>query len=202
MNQGTKWEEQYKNTLERLPWDIGSPAPELQAAFDELALGGKVVLEIGCGTGTNAIWMAQQGCRVVATDISPTAIAAAKGKAKESSVNVDFKVADIVQACPVPLGSVNFAFDRGVFHVMEAEGRSLFVKRVAEALERGGFWLCLAGSKDEERKDGEEGPPQLKASEIADVVEPDFEIHKLSRFYFTLPSGARHLGWIVLMRKR
>ncbi len=196
------WEDAYKNAKEPLPWDIGTPAPELQSAFKELDMAGRPALEIGCGTGTNAIWMAEQGCKVVATDISATAIEAAKEKAKAAGAEVEFAAADILSGGTVGNESVDFVFDRGVFHVMAEGKRGLFADRVASALKLGGYWLCLAGSKDEVRENPENGPPQLSLSEIVAAVENSFEIHRVERSNFTLPNGAMHVAWVVLMRKR
>lgn len=196
------WEDHYKNATDPLPWDIGTPAPELQSAFKELDMAGRPVLEIGCGTGTNAIWMAEQGCKVVATDISATAIEIARGKAKEAAVDVDFSVADICRDRAVANESVDFVFDRGVFHVMAEDKRALFCECVADALKGGGYWLCLAGSKDEVRENPDQGPPQLSAVELITPVEKLFEIHRLERTNFTLPNGAMHVAWEMLMRRR
>lgn len=202
MNTEISWEDAYKNATEPLPWDIGTPAPELQSAFQELDMAGRPALEIGCGTGTNAIWMAEQGCKVVATDLSATAIETAKEKAKTAGVVVEFAAADILSEGAVENESVDFVFDRGVFHVMAEGKRGLFALRVASALKNGGYWLCLAGSKDELRENPDNGPPQLSLAEIIDAVEKSFEIHRVERSNFTLPNGAMHVAWVVLMRKR
>ncbi len=196
------WDDRYKNTAEKPPWDIGSTAPELQEAFEELELAGRPVLEIGCGTGTNAIWMAQQKCKVVATDISPTAIEAAVNKTKEAKVEVEYAISDICQTKAVADGAVDFVFDRGVYHVMIPEKRGIFAERVAQALSTGGYWLCMAGSKDEVREDPDKGPPQLSAVEVLEPMEKFFEIHRLHRAHFVLPNGHKHVAWIVLVRKR
>lgn len=202
MSTEVSWEDHYKNATERLPWDIGTPSPELEEAFRQLSLKGKPVLEIGCGTGTNAIWMAQQNCKVTATDISPTAIEQAKAKTSQAKANVDYVLADICEEPAVKDGSVDFVFDRGVYHVMSAEKRSVFAMRVANSLSSGGFWLCLAGSKDEVRENPEVGPPQLSAVEVLEPMEKFFEIHKVDRAYFELPNGTRHVAWLVLVKKR
>lgn len=202
MSTEISWEDHYKNATDRLPWDIGTPAPELQEAFGVLKLHGKPVLEIGCGTGTNAIWMAQQNCRVVATDISPTAIEQAKAKTAEAKVSVQYLLADICEAPAVKEGAVDFVFDRGVYHVMSPENRQVFAKRVCDSLSAGGYWLCMAGSKDEVRENPDVGPPQLSAVEVIEPMEKFFEIYKLDRANFYLPNGTKHAAWIVLVRKR
>lgn len=202
MFRGTTWDERYKSGPDALPWDDGIPSPELVECFSGLPEAPESVLEIGCGTGTNAIWLAQKGAAVVATDISPTAIDAAKKKCAAAGVKVDLKVSDIVEAAPVPPGSVDFVFDRGVFHVMEPQNREVFIDRVAASLTEGGYWLCLAGSCDEIRGPEEMGPPQLKASELIEPVEGKFEVHRLGRSAFVLPGGKPHLAWTALFKKR
>lgn len=198
------WDDRYvEGTQEALPWDTGEPAPELVEYFGTREKLPARALEIGCGTGTNAIWMAQKGVKVVATDVAPKAIAMATEKATKAGVaDVQFVVEDILQKNAVPPESVDFAFDRGVFHVMEPDSRRVFAQRVAEALADDGYWLCLAGCADEVRENMNEGPPQLKAQEVIDVVEKYFELHKLERSTFSIPNGKKYLCWIVLMRKR
>lgn len=197
------WDERYKAGKDALPWDSGVPAPELEEYFESLSSVPKRVLEIGCGTGTNAIWMAQKGCEVVATDLSPTAIDTALAKQKDAGTKVEFLVSDIIDdKNSVAPGSVNFVFDRGVYHVMPPDMRRVFIDRVADALDENGFWLCLAGNADEFRAEGVQGPPQLKASELVDDAEEKFEIHRIERGSFVLPDNTPHLAWKVLYKKR
>ncbi len=196
------WDDRYKAGKDSLPWDTGMPAPELVEYFERAKKKPTKVLEIGCGTGTNAVYMAEQGCSVVATDYAPTAIDAAIQKSKESKLDVKYQVADILAADPVPAGSVDFVFDRGVYHVMTPEVRHVFIDRVYSALEEGGFWLCLAGNADEFRPEGVEGPPQLTARDFVDYAEEQFEIHSVERATFVLPDNSPHLAWKVIFRKR
>jgi SAM-dependent methyltransferase len=197
------WDERYQQGPDALPWDTGEPAPELVSFIDKLELMPANILEIGCGTGTNAIWLAQQGVSVVATDISPAAIEMAKRKlGNDSGTVVDFQVADIVEANPVGSSSIDFVFDRGVYHVMQPELRQTFIDRVAEALKDGGYWLCLAGSVDEIRGASEVGPPQLKASELIDLAEVKFEIYSLQRVISPGPNAKPIVMWQAVYRKR
>ena len=196
------WDERYKAGKEALPWDSGVQAPELEQYFSTLEKMPDNVLEIGCGTGTNAIWMAQKGCNVIATDLSPSAIDAANEKQKATGTKVEFQVSDIIEKNPVKAGSIDFVFDRGVFHVMPTESRRVFIERVVEALSENGYWLCLAGNADEHRGENEQGPPQLKLSELVVDAEKLLEIHKVDRASFVLPDGSPKLAWIVLYKKR
>lgn len=202
MHNECTWDERYRAGKDALPWDSGVQAPELEQYFSTLDKMPASVLEIGCGTGTNAIWMAQKGCKVIATDLSPAAIDAANQKQKDAGTNVEFQVSDIIEKNPVKAGSVDFVFDRGVYHVMTPELRRVFIDRVVEALNENGFWLCLAGNADEHRGENEEGPPQLKLSELVLDAEKQLEIHRVERASFVLPNGSPKLAWIVLYKKR
>jgi len=196
------WESRYKDTS--IPWDSGLPAPELEEYFAGLAKDNypKHVFEIGCGTGTNAIWLAERGCLVATTEIAPTALESAKQKAIQANQKIDFHLVDICESMPIEPGSQDFAFDRGVYHIIGASKRPLFVERVSSALKPGALWLSISGCKDEHRERPEIGPPQMSAIELLTPVEPYFAIVKLERTYFVLDDNTRHLAWKALYQKR
>jgi SAM-dependent methyltransferase len=200
--QGYDWDERYK--VKDLPWDTGLVAPELSEYFAALAPNEKpeAVLEVGCGTGTNAVWMAQQGAKVNATEIAPTALEKAVERAQSLKVQVDFHLLDICEKAPVTAGSQDFIFDRGVYHVIPQESRPIFVAKLHQALKPAGRWLCIAGSKDEARENPEVGPPQLSACELLSETEPFFELISLGRTYFVLPDGKKYLAWKALFQRR
>ncbi len=199
MTQDQTWEDRYKSNTGTLPWDIGAPAPELVAALPVLDLPCKNVLEIGCGTGTNAIWLFQQNYKVIATEIAPTALDKARQKASEAKAAITFKLSDICEELPVEKKSMGFVFDRGVFHTIPADKRSVFVEQVAHCLMPGGYWLSLIGNADEVKA---EGPIKLSAATIINHVEPFFELYKLERTTFTIPNTGMYLAWIGLFRLR
>lgn len=196
------WDERYKGEPENRPWDSGEPDPELVEQFPRLGIKSGSALEIGCGTGTNAIWLANHGMKVLATDISPTAIDAARKKASEEGAkSTEFVIHDICESSPLPPASADFVFDRGVFHVMSKEQRPAFIKNVAEAMKPGAYWYCLAGSADES-KPADRGPPRLTAAELLGGIEEKFEVMSLQRSKFTLPDGSEYLAWKALFRRR
>ena len=59
MSEITRWDERYEKG--ETPWDTGQPSSELQRILAEEAIAPCRALELGCGTGTNAVWLAQQG---------------------------------------------------------------------------------------------------------------------------------------------
>src|SRR6202521_1766810 len=78
-------------TSGRPPWDIGQPQP----AFVALAGAGRItgkVLDVGCGTGENALFLCQRGLEVGGLDLSSVAIAEARTKAQARGVVARFVV--------------------------------------------------------------------------------------------------------------
>jgi SAM-dependent methyltransferase len=194
--------EHFKRSYEagEAPWDIGKPDFNLVHTVTTTPIKPCTALEIGCGTGDNAIWLAQQGFDVVAVDFSPIAIDKAQDKAAKTGAKCAFLVLDILQS-EVQGASFGFAFDRGFLHIIDSdEVRSNFAKKVSGYLEPGGRWLSLLGNADEKRQGP--GPPQRSAREIVNAVELYFEILSLASSHFetTFPQPPR--AWVCLMRKR
>ena len=154
-------------------------------------------LEIGAGTGTNAIWLAERGFDVLGVDVSPLAVERARGKIGERDLRCHFAALDFLVA-PVPDGPFHFVFDRGCFHVFDESGeRTRFATCVAAALAPGGLWLSLIGSTEGPPR--EVGPPRRSARDIAAAVEPAMEIVELRSAEFHNHDAK---AWFCLSRKR
>jgi SAM-dependent methyltransferase len=157
-------------------------------------------LEIGCGTGDNAIWLSQQNFQVVGIDASEIAIEKAKEKASKANTKCTFLVSDILTS-HIEGAPYGFAFDRGCFHTLASDKeRRRFAQNVHDHLGEKGLWLSLLGNADEER-DGP-GPPQRTARDIVNAVEPYFEILSLVSGSLGSNSPKPPRAWVCLMRKR
>ena len=192
------WNEHYASGY--TPWDSGEPDPHLVERVESGELAPGRLLEIGCGTGTNALWLAGRGFDVTALDVAPLAIERAGAKSAAAGARVRFFVHDIL-AAPAPGGPYDLVFDRGVFHVFdEPAERTRFAERVAAALRVGGRWLSLAGSTEGPERDT--GPPRRSARDLVTAVEPSLAIVALrsTEFADDLPSSV--LAWVLLARRR
>src|SRR6185369_12944185 len=128
------------------PWDLGKPDFNLIHTVTSTPIPPSNALEVGCGTGDNAVWLAQQGFDVRAVDVSPIAIERAKAKAAQSGVQCAFQVLDVFQS-RVEGGPFRFAFDRGFLHIIDSdEVRREFAETMSAYLEEGGLWLSLLGN--------------------------------------------------------
>lgn len=193
-----RFNEHYKQGT--APWDIGKPDFNLIQTVTTTPIPPCKALDIGCGTGDNAIWLAQQKFTAMGVDASEIAIEKARGKAAKANASCTFDVLNILRgdAKGAPFG---FVFDRGCFHTVDsAEERVRFAEQVRHHLGEDGLWLSLMGNADDPRAG--EGPPKRSVREISAAVEPYFEILSLvtSHFEANLPFVARN--WVCLMRKR
>ena len=182
-----------------IPWDSGKPSEELLRVLNAGKLTGKTALEIGCGTGTNAIELARRGFEVTAVDCVEQAISAASGKARAAEVKVDFRVADVL--ADGLGGPYDLVFDRGVYHVLRRENLEKFQTTLKRVSRRGGWYLSLAGNAREQRM--ENGPPVVTEEEIRAELGPLFDILELREFRFsTNQPGLGPLAWSILMRRK
>ncbi|MCP4715297.1 MAG: class I SAM-dependent methyltransferase [Deltaproteobacteria bacterium] len=199
------WEQLYRD--EFTPWDTKQPDSHLVSLVADYPIPVCRALDLGCGTGTNAIWLANQGFTVTATDLSETALKLAR--AKSGAHTCVFKHSDFLTA-PLPDTDFSFVFDLGCFHGMgTSDERTRFACNVAACLDAGGLWFCISGNADSPPV----GPPQLTARDIVNAVEPFFEIILLQdalmdalsdedREALGLTSDLRPRAWTCLMRKR
>jgi SAM-dependent methyltransferase len=175
-----------------LPWDTGVPDENLIEMAKHISAGR--ALDIGCGTGTNAIWLAQNGFDVLGVDVAPLAIDKARAKAG-ATPRVRFEVRDFLVAPPA--GGFDFVFDRGCFHVFDEQAeRARFAAGVAALLAPGGRWLSLIGSTEGAPRDT--GPPRRSARDVTAALEPALEIVELRGANFEGDLRA----WICLSRRR
>jgi len=182
------------------PWDIGKPDFNLIQTVTATPIAPCKALDIGCGTGNNTIWLAQQNFPVLGIDTSEIAIEKAKEKALKANVQCTFMVIDFLTS-RIEEAPFGFAFDRGCFHALKLDKeRNSFAKNVNAHLEKDGLWLTLVGNADEQRQSP--GPPQRTARDIVNAVEPYFEILLLVSTYFGSNRPSPPRAWACLMRKR
>jgi SAM-dependent methyltransferase len=186
-----------------LPWDTGEPEPYLVEVVQQGLVPRGRALEIGCGTGTNSLWLDKQGYDVVALDLAPLAIERARAKAEAASAaHCQFEVRDFL-AGESTQGSFQLVFDRGCFHVFDKpEQQTAFASRVASVLGPDGVWLSLIGSTEGPAR--EMGPPRRSALDIVSAVEPYLELAVMRAIQFSPIPGETSAprAWQCLWRRR
>ncbi len=199
MNELVNWDDRYKTG--ETPWDCGEPSKELQRVLSDRNIAPCRVLELGCGTGTNAIYLAQRGFAVTALDLAPRAIEQARAKADRAGVAVDFRQADLLRL--PDLGSAfPFVFDRGVYHYLRNVDLPGFLGVLSRVTQSGGLYLTLAGNAND--PNAGKGPPCVHAHELCLELSPSFDLVQLREFNFAgiVIDGEpfKHLGWSALLR--
>jgi 2-polyprenyl-3-methyl-5-hydroxy-6-metoxy-1,4-benzoquinol methylase len=198
MTRRDRWQKRYQT--EDTPWEINRPDKHLLHLVKEKMRMPCSILEIGCGTGTNAIWLAEQHFNVTGIDISATAIERAKRCMQAAGVQCEFLEADFLTTL-LKMRPFQWAIDRGCFHCCETLAeRQRFAEQVAAHLTDDGIWFTLTGNADDPPRDT--GPPRLKATELITVVEPLFEILKLESVHFDSNRSRPPKAWFCLSRKR
>ena len=154
------------------PWDIGRPQKE----FVELIRRGEItgsILDIGCGTGEQALFFAGEGHDVWGIDSAPLAIRKAQEKAVARELPVHFLVLDALK-----LSTLNRKFDTatdsGLFHTLSDEDRPVFVENLTAILSPAGkyFMLCFS-----ELEPVGYGPRRVTEREIRDSFRDGWTIN-------------------------
>ncbi|MBM4423833.1 MAG: class I SAM-dependent methyltransferase [Chloroflexi bacterium] len=124
-------------------WDTNITPPELVDLIEAQKLPPGRALDLGCGTGTNVIYLARHGWQAVGIDFVGRAVAEAKRKARANGVRAEFFQADAtrLEFLQPPF---DLAFDIGCFHSIPADRRAHYLSGLARLLRPGGLFLCYA----------------------------------------------------------
>lgn len=190
------WEKIYsKYDLTEIPWHSDKPDQELIELIENKEIKPHIVLDVGCGAGTDAIYLASIGCEVTAIDVSHEAIRIARERAEKARVKVDF-IADNFMEFDFHDKSFDFINDRGCFHHINPQDREKFAMKINDLLKNNGFYFLRCWSDKEEET--ERGPYRISRDEIRNAFSKFFHVGEIKDFRFG-GRGAR--GYACLMRK-
>lgn len=175
-------------------WEIGRPQNDIVRLEKRGGFKGKV-LDVGCGTGENSLYLASQGHEVLGIDRVAVAIEKARARAEERQIKCSFEVADALKLDKLKK-QFDTVLDSGLFHVFSDADREKYVKSLAKVVKNRGTLHILCFSTDEPPG---EGPRRVDERELIELFNmKGWLVEEVSeaRFETTIhPEGAR--AWLA-----
>lgn len=192
------------NTFERRyqeglpPWEIGRPQSWVVELFDQEAFAGEI-LDVGCGTGENALFLSSRGLSVTGVDFSRTAIEMAQEKAVQRRASTRFRVGNALH-----LALLNRKFDTvldsALFHVFTDKERPLYAESLASILRPGGvaYVVCFSEKEPEGW-----GPRRVTQLEIRRTFQKRFDPILIQRAQYETHLRAEPVrAWLACLQRR
>ena len=141
------WEKIYKDIpLKKIPWRF-APATWFYKLVNDGVVSTGTVLELGCGTGEKAVYLAKKGFRVAALDISQTAIKHAHKLAKKERVKVDFYAKDATDLSFLRNRKFDFVLDFANLHGIVRSKQQTYAREIVKHTKAGGLFFLRCFSK-------------------------------------------------------
>ena len=179
------------------PWEIGLPQPAVVELERSGAFQGKV-LDIGCGSGHNAMYLASRGFDVYAIDFVPEVVEKARQAAAGKNLKLAFDVFDALLLDT--LGHIfQTVLDSATFHTFSDFERTQYAEQLSTVTEPGSrlHLICFA---DTEHRQG--GPRRISREEIHSTFSGQWKIESIqeTRYQTVLyPDGAH--AWVATMTR-
>ncbi|MGA3676562.1 class I SAM-dependent methyltransferase [Lysinibacillus agricola] len=136
------WNEFYDKTFKKIPFFVNKPDENLVSYLEKKMIQPSKVLELGCGAGRNAIYLAKQGCSVVGVDVSDRALQLAQERVDEANINVELIGSNIFEL-DLQEESFDFIYDSGCFHHIAPHRRVTYIELIHTLLKPNGYFaLC------------------------------------------------------------
>ncbi len=193
-----QWDSIYRErSLDELPWEEGKPSAVLVALIESGVVEKGAALDICCGSGENAIYLARHGFSCHGIDISPTAIGYARNKAAREAVSCQLVPGNAIQL-PYPDNHFTLVFDRGCFHSISPKGRKAYIRGVHRVLKiEGKYQLLCFSSKDHPSR---QPPYSFSPEDIKRYFSRLFKISYIKELSHKV-RGGRSFHLSVLMEK-
>ena len=189
MSQGADgFESAYEGTP---PWDIGRPQPAIMRLAETGQITGST-LDVGCGTGENALYLAERGFAAAGIDGAPTAIKKARAKAKQRGLDVSFEVGDALDLS-VPRQQFDTVIDTGLFHVFSDEERGRFTESLGRVVRPGGTYFLMCFS---DQQPGDWGPRRVTQAEIRSAFSAGWHVNYIQSSAFETNIGDAY-AWLA-----
>lgn len=179
-------------TVESLPWHREEPPALLQQAVQRRERPGRA-LDLGCGEGVYATYLAQQGYDVVGIDFVPAALAAARQRAEQAGVEVTLHEGDVVAY--EPSAPFDLVLDSGCLHHLPREKISAYRRRLDEWLVPGGDYVLVHFTNRPRVLWVPKGPRHLTREQAVALFAPlELQAEDETHFDVPFPMGRMRAG--------
>ena len=208
-----KWQSFYEDRQRACPFFVDLPDENLVRWVESGRVPRGTAIDLGCGQGRNALYLARQGWQVQAVDFSASAVHWALQRASACAAPVTVMQSSVFEL-PASIGSFDLAYDGGCFHHVAPHRRRLYVDIVAGLLRPGGFFglVCFrpeggSGYSDAEvyEKCSLGGGLGYTEDQLRTIWSGPFEIEALNAMEERAADAAtfgRGFLWTMLARKR
>ncbi len=208
-------------------WDAGCPHAELVRVLDEYKIKPCTTLEIGCGSGADAVVLARRRFELTAIDCSPIAIERARLRAEQHDALLRFVQDDVFEFAR-HTEPFDFVYDAGLYHVIRQTRLEQYLDMLWRVTRRGSMYLGLIGAPRNAEKGtdafcrngpegaehkmhlsafppgeaADDGPPQVEEEQIRDELGRLFEFVHLRPTLLESANPHRAFpAWSCLMRR-
>jgi SAM-dependent methyltransferase len=199
--QAAEWDAKYGES-DDARWS-GRPNGRLVAEVADLAAGR--ALDVGCGEGADAIWLAGRGWTVTAIDVSDVALARARAAADEAGVAVEWVSGDVMGT---PMGSRSFDLVSMQYPALPKAAGGEAVRRLLDTVRPGGVVLAVYHDLDDEHREhmkarGTDPAAYVGIDDLRALLGDDFDIELHATEPRTdPPAGTPHVADVVLRARR
>jgi SAM-dependent methyltransferase len=199
--QASEWDARYRKH-DAAMWS-GRPNGRLVA--EVTGLGAGTALDVGCGEGADAIWLAQQGWTVTAIDVSEVAVCRGREAADRLGVAVEWIAGDALRT---PLGAGSFDLVSLQYPALPKAAGEAAVRGLLASVKPGGILLAVYHDLDHEHREhmkarGNDPADYVGADDLAPLLAEDFtlELHAVEA-RIDPPPGTPHVADVVLRARR
>jgi 2-polyprenyl-3-methyl-5-hydroxy-6-metoxy-1,4-benzoquinol methylase len=211
-DQATRWNSFYSKRWASAPFIVHPDLPDenIKRYFTSGVIAPKNVLELGCGEGRNAVYMAKSGSEITAVDLSESAIANAKIFAEKNNCSINFLCKSIFE---LESKKYDFIYDSGCFHHLPPHRRIAYVELLRNSLKKGSYFglTCFAwGEKcadevtDWEYYETHRAGVAFTKEKLEQIFCKDFEVVEIKKYKDGIEGTLQGLGfmWTALFKKK
>ncbi len=206
----SKLEKAYRDRpLKEIPWNFEVPPDELKELIEKQKIKPCRAIDLGCGTGNYALYLAERGFEMTGVDNSPSAIKIARENARKRNLKCDFQVMDVLRDFKKIQWNFDFVYDWLLLHHIYPKKRRSYCENVSKILNPGGTYLSVCFSEEDRQFGGSEKYRETplgttlyfsSEKELRDLFVPLFQIEELKTIEVTGKPGP-HLSLYALMTK-